>query len=229
MPEKIHCPSCRAALQATPEVLGRTVRCSNCQTTFIASTDTPAEPEGIVKEPSRPPRRPARPPEEDDDFPPEDEEDRLRRRGRRRQGTAAAASAVAGPAIALMIVGGIVISLSILRLVLNMNLLDVRSLTAAANPKRMAGPQQADSVAGRVGGSLFGICYGGIIMTGAMKMKSLSNHGYAMTSCIVAMLPCSLCCLLGLPFGIWGLIVLNRPEVAAQFTQHPFDSMDEMS
>ena len=26
------------------------------------------------------------------------------------------------------------------------------------------------------------------------------------------------CCLLGVPFGIWALVVLNKPEVKAQFT-----------
>jgi hypothetical protein len=48
-------------------------------------------------------------------------------------------------------------------------------------------------------------------------MKQLKNYGLAMTGSIIAMLPCSVCCLLGLPFGIWSLVVLNNPEVKEAF------------
>jgi predicted Zn finger-like uncharacterized protein len=37
------------------------------------------------------------------------------------------------------------------------------------------------------------------------------------TACILAMIPCVNCCILGLPFGIWGLVVLNKPEVKDAF------------
>jgi predicted Zn finger-like uncharacterized protein len=223
MPEQIRCPDCDATLRVPDNLLGKSVKCPKCQMTFTAELDEPAEPERITKEPSRASSpRPSPPAEEDEDeeVPPEDEdEERPRRRRRRgRRSSAEAESAVAGPAIALMVVGGIAIGLSILGLVLN--LLGVGAM-AAANPRGMAGPQQADSAArmfGSVVGTVVGLCYGGIIMTGAMKMKNLSSYGYAMTSCIVAMLPCSLCCLLGLPFGIWGLVVLNKPEVKDAFS-----------
>jgi hypothetical protein len=57
----------------------------------------------------------------------------------------------------------------------------------------------------------------GFVLFGAIKMLKLQNHTLAFIACIVAMLPCSCCCLFGLPFGIWGLIVLNKPEVKSQF------------
>jgi len=38
-----------------------------------------------------------------------------------------------------------------------------------------------------------------------------------MAGAVVAMLPCQCCCLLGLPAGIWALVVLNKPEVNSQF------------
>jgi hypothetical protein len=35
---------------------------------------------------------------------------------------------------------------------------------------------------------------------------------------VVAMVPClSPCCILGLPLGIWALIVLMKPEVKSSF------------
>jgi hypothetical protein len=56
------------------------------------------------------------------------------------------------------------------------------------------------------------------ILIGAIKMKGLENYGFAMTASIIAMIPCvSPCCLLGLPFGIWALVVLSDPAVKSSF------------
>lgn len=57
-----------------------------------------------------------------------------------------------------------------------------------------------------------------IVLIGAAKMQTLRNYQFALTAAIVAMLPCiSPCCVFGLPFGIWALVVLNKPEVKSQF------------
>lgn len=55
------------------------------------------------------------------------------------------------------------------------------------------------------------------VLFGSIKMLRLQSYGLAMAACIAALLPCQCCCLLGLPFGIWGLVVLNKPEVKAGF------------
>jgi hypothetical protein len=66
--------------------------------------------------------------------------------------------------------------------------------------------------------NLVGVAVGVFILLGAQKMKNLENHGWAMAASIVAMIPCvSPCCLVGLPFGIWALIVLTKPEVKGAF------------
>ncbi|MGE5194681.1 MAG: hypothetical protein ACM3U2_19495 [Deltaproteobacteria bacterium] len=58
----------------------------------------------------------------------------------------------------------------------------------------------------------------GIVMIiGALKMMRLESHRWAMTASILALLPCSPVSLLGLAAGIWSLIVLSRPGVAAAF------------
>jgi|SRR5208282_1075345 len=57
----------------------------------------------------------------------------------------------------------------------------------------------------------------GFVLFGAMKMLRLLNYGVAMVAAVVAMLPCGCCCLFGLPFGIWALVTLNKPEVKSQF------------
>jgi len=58
----------------------------------------------------------------------------------------------------------------------------------------------------------------GFVLFGAIKLLRLQNHGVAMVAAVAAMLPCQCCCLFGLPFGIWALVVLNKPEVKSQFT-----------
>jgi hypothetical protein len=60
----------------------------------------------------------------------------------------------------------------------------------------------------------------GFVLFGAIKLLRLQSHTLALATCIVAMLPFTVgcCCLLGLPFGIWGLVMINKPEVRSQFT-----------
>jgi hypothetical protein len=58
-----------------------------------------------------------------------------------------------------------------------------------------------------------------LITFGAVQMRKLKSHGLALTISILAMLPCfSPCCILGLPFGIWALTVITKPEVKSQFS-----------
>ena len=57
-----------------------------------------------------------------------------------------------------------------------------------------------------------------VTLVGALKMKSLQSFGLAMTSSILAMVPCtSGCCLIGLPMGIWAIVVLNDKDVKSAF------------
>jgi hypothetical protein len=62
------------------------------------------------------------------------------------------------------------------------------------------------------------IALGVVILLGAQKMKRLESHGFAMAASIIALVPCtSPCCLLGIPIGIWALVVLTKPEVKSAF------------
>jgi hypothetical protein len=58
----------------------------------------------------------------------------------------------------------------------------------------------------------------GLIYWGAAKMKNLENYPMALTASILAVIPCfSPCCIIGIPLGIWALVVLSKPEVKAAF------------
>lgn len=66
--------------------------------------------------------------------------------------------------------------------------------------------------------SLFGLVLSVLILMGAVKMQSLRSYEFCVTAAILAMLPClTPCCLIGLPMGIWALVVLRKPEVKSQF------------
>jgi hypothetical protein len=66
--------------------------------------------------------------------------------------------------------------------------------------------------------SSVGIILSIVVLIGAIKMKGLENYGFAMAASIIALIPCvSPCCLLGIPFGIWSLVVLSDPIVKSSF------------
>jgi len=57
-----------------------------------------------------------------------------------------------------------------------------------------------------------------VIMAGALQMKQLRNRGFAQCACVLALIPClGPCFVLGIPFGIWGLVTLNDPQVRGAF------------
>jgi len=58
----------------------------------------------------------------------------------------------------------------------------------------------------------------GFVLFGAMKLLRLQSRTLATVAAVAAMLPCQCCCVFGLPFGIWALVVLNKPEVKSSFT-----------
>jgi hypothetical protein len=66
--------------------------------------------------------------------------------------------------------------------------------------------------------NLVNIGIGVLILFGGLKMKKLESFGLAVTASVLAILPCtSPCCLVGIPIGIWALVVLFRPEVKSAF------------
>ena len=65
---------------------------------------------------------------------------------------------------------------------------------------------------------LVGLALAGFLVFGGLKMMRLESHGIALAACILALIPCvSPCCLIGLPFGILGLVVINDPPVKQAF------------
>jgi hypothetical protein len=145
------------------------------------------------------------------------------RKGARRRRALEAARA---PAIALMMVGGIGFILAVLNLVF---LLSGRGLLFAPNRNPPPPPAQGQmgqtkeenfnqgyTIGVNIGASV-SVLWGVIVFAGGYLMYQLKARTPVMFAAIFAMLPCNLCCLFGLPFGIWALVVINRPEVKSAF------------
>ncbi|HLL55632.1 MAG TPA: hypothetical protein VK447_18875 [Myxococcaceae bacterium] len=57
-----------------------------------------------------------------------------------------------------------------------------------------------------------------LALFGGLQMKNLKNYNLVMAASIVALIPCcGPCCCVGMPIGIWSIVVLMKPEVKASF------------
>jgi hypothetical protein len=127
----------------------------------------------------------------------------------------AGAELVKGPAIGLLVVAILGVIFAIISLIKNA----LMGGSIPANSKVQI-PAWVTMLSGPIGVvlSVIGILMCGVILLGALKMKRLESYGLAMAASIIAMIPClSPCCLIGLPIGIWALVVLSKPEVKSAF------------
>ncbi|MCA9147446.1 MAG: hypothetical protein KDB05_31930 [Planctomycetales bacterium] len=116
-----------------------------------------------------------------------------------------ARTSVEGPANSLAAVGGVVIIFSGLGFAINLF-----EFIESGSPEVM--------IYSLVGTLVLMIPYG-IVIFGATRMKQLKNYPLAIAASILAMLPCSACCILGLPVGIWSLVVLCNRDIRDAFRQ----------
>lgn len=126
---------------------------------------------------------------------------------------ALARDTVKAPAILLMAVAGLGGLLQLAAVAINVMFGDrvrVGGLTI-----KLLGTEVA--LAGGVLG-IIAVVVAGVILYGARCMMRLESYRLAAAASVAALIPfISPCCLLGLPAGIWALIVLNRADVKAAF------------
>lgn len=159
-------------------------------------------------------------------------------RGRRTRATASApGNAFAGPAFGLIAVGvfGLVIPavVVVLGVVFLAMPLGVQAYAPADGFAWSSSPLATVGVLGALFGAvpavgpaeaqlLLSACsllVSIVILWGGISMKKLRSYALAMSASILAMIPCfSPCCLVGIPIGIWALVVLSDPSVRAAFS-----------
>jgi hypothetical protein len=125
-----------------------------------------------------------------------------------------AMSQVNGPGIGLMVVGILSLVLGIPSLLMHLmgaNMFPPNLPPEAAWMKVMMGPIGIAS-------NLVNIVIGVLILIGGLKMRKLESYGLVMTAAILSIIPCTTsCCLVGIPIGVWAVVVLMRPEVKSAF------------
>jgi hypothetical protein len=113
-------------------------------------------------------------------------------------------SRVQGPAIALMTV-------AILMLV----------LLGLGGAIQVVSVIMAEAAASDLGFTLIGLLFSGtvyvIVLVGAIRMRKLKSYSLAVTAATLALMPCSGCCIVSLPCGVWALVVLLNQDVRAAF------------
>ena len=60
----------------------------------------------------------------------------------------------------------------------------------------------------------------GYLFMGALQMMRLGSYPFALAAGILAVIPWSPAWIMGLPFGIWALVILRKPDVMAIFREH---------
>ena len=56
-----------------------------------------------------------------------------------------------------------------------------------------------------------------VAIVGSIQMFRVRSHGFAMTTAILLLFPCTGCCVLNIPFGIWALVALTDTQVKRAF------------
>ncbi|GEM_PF-1026134 len=129
---------------------------------------------------------------------------------------------VRGPAVWLMIAGAISLVFAIVDLAQNARWLALiqqgQKLPELPEPFRDIVQITPAVVVASVPINFVRIMIAAVIIYGATRMRRLESYGLAMTASILSLVPCLNCgCCLGMPIGIWALVVLTRPEVRASF------------
>lgn len=122
----------------------------------------------------------------------------------------AARNRVAGPAMALLVLGAMGVLLEIASLPMN-------AFNAAPMPP-VFGVDLNQHRGVMTFNTVIGLVIGAVMLAAGIKMRNLEMRGLAMTAAILSCIPCfSPCCCISLPFGIWAIVALNDPVVRTAF------------
>jgi hypothetical protein len=122
---------------------------------------------------------------------------------------------VQGPATGLIVSGALSAVTTFAGVLMNLLGITLGSMGAVAGSKDAL----SSILSGAAGiiGSLFHVGLCAVVIGGAIKMRRLENHALATAAAVLTLVPCTTCCLWGLPLGAWALAVLSKPEVKAAF------------
>lgn len=224
MPEQVQCPSCMQKLRVPDTLLGKKVKCPKCSTVFEAKTQKATEEDDggsyvfkpePVPEPKKKPVRKNSDEDDDTDDDEGDEDEERRPKKKKRRHNAEALKKVSGPATGLQVTA----YLMIVYLLINIPFTFIPSLQERLFQAIHQPVPPEPSVVIKIFQGIVLLVFFLIqvaIITGASKMKQLESYRQALLISIIGLVPCT-CCIVGLPIGIWSLVVINSPEVRSYF------------
>ncbi len=118
---------------------------------------------------------------------------------------------VSGPAVGLMVTAGVAV---IPWVVLGLMMLG-SYLTAPRWQHTLANTALVCGVL--LGGGMLLVALAGLILVGGLRLRECNGEGWVLVAIILAVLPWSFHCLLGVPVAVWCLWAMTRPEVHAAF------------
>lgn len=125
---------------------------------------------------------------------------------------------VSAPSIALIVVGAVGAVGALVSALGSTAMLPLLEKYAQDENMRQQLEQARAQGAGNGIGGWIMLVVSAFVIFGAVQMKGLKSYGLAIAASVVAVLPCvGPCCCLGIPFGIWSLVMLLKPEVKAGF------------
>ncbi len=130
-----------------------------------------------------------------------------------------------GPAIGMIVAAGLDAAFAVFLLLANI-IVGLTLNHAFHMPRTSFGTEETETLLSAVFGLLIPILaliIDGVIIYGAFRMKKTASYSWALAAAILSLIPClsSPCFVLGIPFGIWALMVLLDPEVRPLFDRVP--------
>lgn len=205
---EISCSTCGAEFRVKDDAAGKSFTCKSCGAKIAI-------------------------PHLDDDFPQDDFEDENRyasprsrdddghsdRPKRRKKKSSNAGGRTLGPAIGLYVTAGvhflIILAMSIVRL----SSPPVPPAVPVGANEAQANAHKMGYYIGYYGVSIVMPLYELFILAGAFCLHTRKSYAMALMACIFCSIPCcSPLLILGMPFGIWGLVVLFDEDVKRAFS-----------
>jgi hypothetical protein len=121
-----------------------------------------------------------------------------------------------------MICGGCLIVYAVGQIVVvAMSLFFQGIATFAMSDRLHSDGEDAAFAVGSVAGQIAFVVLSGIVMltilAGGIQMIRFKVWGLCLAACILTIMPCNCFCLLGLPIGIWGTVMLSLGSVRSAF------------
>lgn len=120
------------------------------------------------------------------------------------------ATRVSAPAIGLIVTGGV----GIVTTLIWMALIGLFGVAILADPDAR---EALPAVWIWMGLGVIALALSALVAYAGWQMRQLQSWWLAMAGAIIGMLPCSGCCILGLPIGIWAILVLIDNDVKRAF------------